>query len=81
MPSAEGATGSGGQSGQTQMPSAVEGVNGIAHHFEYPEKTPEGPYRVLDQYVCLLDGNRIWGASPRCCVDLRYRSANKLTCR
>lgn len=50
MPSAEGATGSGGQSGQTQMPSAVEGVNGITHQFEYPEKTPEGPYRVLNQY-------------------------------
>ena len=50
MPSADGGSMSGGQSGQTQMPSAVEGVNGVAHSYEYPEETPEGPYRVLDQY-------------------------------
>lgn len=45
MPSGDG----GGQSG-SQMPSVVAGVNGIANSYEYPETTPEGPYRVLDQY-------------------------------
>ena len=39
-----------GHSGHSQMPSAVEGVNGIGQTFEYPERTPDGPYRVLDQY-------------------------------
>ena len=35
----------------TQMPSAVEGVNGVAQTFDYPEApTPEGPYKILDQY-------------------------------
>lgn len=32
------------------MPSIVNGVNGVAHKYEYPEPTLEGPYRVLDQY-------------------------------
>ena len=32
------------------MPSAVEGINGISHSYEYPEPTPDGPYRVVDQY-------------------------------
>ena len=41
---------SGGQSGQSQMPSVVDGVDGVGHTFDYPEQTPEGPYRVLDQY-------------------------------
>ena len=34
----------------SQMPSQVNGVNGIARDFDYPEGTPEGPYRVLNQY-------------------------------
>ena len=42
--------GGGGQSGQSQMPTAVNGVNGIGRTFQYPEQTPEGPYRVLNQY-------------------------------
>ncbi len=37
-------------SGQSQMPSIVQGAEGIATTFDYPEPTPEGPYRVLDQY-------------------------------
>lgn len=49
MPSNEGANGA-SPSGQTTMPSVVNGVNGIAHSYDYPESTPEGPYRVLDQY-------------------------------
>jgi len=32
------------------MPSVVNGVDGIAPEFDYPESTPEGPYRVLEQY-------------------------------
>lgn len=32
------------------MPSVVSGVNGIAEQFEYPESTPKGPYRILNQY-------------------------------
>lgn len=40
----------GGQSGQSHMPSAVDGVNGIGRAYDYPEQTPEGPYRVLNQY-------------------------------
>ena len=41
---------SGGQSGQSQMPTVVNGVNGVARTFDYPERTPDGAYRVLDQY-------------------------------
>ncbi|KAK3710796.1 hypothetical protein LTR37_010020 [Vermiconidia calcicola] len=40
----------GGQSGQSQMPSIVEGINGVASSYDYPEPTPEGPYQILDQY-------------------------------
>ncbi|KXS94593.1 hypothetical protein AC578_1782 [Pseudocercospora eumusae] len=36
--------------GQSTMPSVVNGVNGVAQSFDYPETTPDGPYRVLDQY-------------------------------
>jgi hypothetical protein len=36
--------------GQSHMPSVVNGINGIARSYEYPEQTPEGPYQVLDQY-------------------------------
>ncbi|KAJ9636299.1 hypothetical protein H2201_007842 [Coniosporium apollinis] len=32
------------------MPSIVNGVNGIAPEYEYPEATPEGPYQILNQY-------------------------------
>ena len=34
----------------TAMPSAVHGVNGVGATYSYPERTPTGPYRVLDQY-------------------------------
>lgn len=34
----------------SQMPSVVAGMNGIAEAFEYPEATPEGEYRILQQY-------------------------------
>lgn len=34
----------------SKMPSIVNGVNGIAPEFEYPEATPEGPYQILNQY-------------------------------
>ena len=38
-------------SGQSQMPSVVNGTNGIAQNYPYPEEqTPEGPYKILDQY-------------------------------
>ncbi|KAK5674458.1 hypothetical protein LTS10_012846 [Elasticomyces elasticus] len=47
MHQAEGLPPSGGQS---QMPSIVNGINGIARSYDYPEATPEGPYRILDQY-------------------------------
>jgi hypothetical protein len=55
MPSGDGGpavngTTNGVQSGQSQMPSAVEGANGVAATFSYPEQPPEGPYQVLDQY-------------------------------
>ncbi|KAK3703720.1 hypothetical protein LTR37_014298 [Vermiconidia calcicola] len=40
----------GGQSGQSQMPSIVQGINGVASSYDYPEPTPEGLYRILDQY-------------------------------
>lgn len=32
------------------MPSTLHGINGIPESFDYPEATPEGPYRVVDQY-------------------------------
>lgn len=32
------------------MPSVMNGVDGISQNYEYPEATPEGPYRVLNQY-------------------------------
>ncbi|KAF2841012.1 FAD/NAD(P)-binding domain-containing protein [Patellaria atrata CBS 101060] len=32
------------------MASVVNGVNGIGTSYDYPESTPEGPYRVLQQY-------------------------------
>ncbi|KAF1982585.1 FAD/NAD(P)-binding domain-containing protein [Aulographum hederae CBS 113979] len=31
----------------SKMPSAVNGVDGIAQEYDYPETTPEGPYQVL----------------------------------
>lgn len=34
----------------SKMPTSINGVNGIAHDYDYPEATPEGPYRVLNQY-------------------------------
>jgi NAD(P)-binding Rossmann-like domain len=34
----------------SKMPSSINGVNGIADDYNYPEATPEGPYRVLNQY-------------------------------
>lgn len=34
----------------SQMPSVVAGMGGIGQGFEYPEATPEGPYKVLQQY-------------------------------
>ncbi|KAK5128236.1 hypothetical protein LTR85_002903 [Meristemomyces frigidus] len=37
-------------SGQSLMPSVVNGMDGISHSYDYPEQVPEGPYRVLDQY-------------------------------
>ncbi|KAK6432568.1 hypothetical protein LTR95_011266 [Oleoguttula sp. CCFEE 5521] len=36
--------------GQSQMPSIDNGVNGIAKTYDYPEATPEGAYKVLQQY-------------------------------
>lgn len=36
--------------GQSTMPSVVNGVNGVAQGYDYPETTTDGPYRVLDQY-------------------------------
>lgn len=32
------------------MPSVVEGLNGASTHYDYPERSPSGPYRILDQY-------------------------------
>lgn len=34
----------------TTMPSIVEGQNGANTHYSYPERSQEGPYRVLQQY-------------------------------
>jgi cation diffusion facilitator CzcD-associated flavoprotein CzcO len=35
----------------TAMPSTVHGVSGLGGaHYNYPEGTPDGPYRVLQQY-------------------------------
>lgn len=34
----------------SKMPSSLNGANGTAGDFEYPEATPEGPYKVLNQY-------------------------------
>lgn len=36
--------------GPTQMPSVVNGVNGIARTYEYPEPATSGPYKILPQY-------------------------------
>lgn len=48
---AEGITsGSGSQSGLAQVPPTMNGVNGHERTFRYPEPTPDGPYRVLNQY-------------------------------
>lgn len=32
------------------MPSVVLGTNGLSGQYHYPERTPDGPYRVLNQY-------------------------------
>jgi cation diffusion facilitator CzcD-associated flavoprotein CzcO len=32
------------------MPNGLNGANGTYEEFSFPEATPEGPYRVLDQY-------------------------------
>lgn len=34
----------------TKMPSSIDGVNGIPEDYDYPEATPEGPYRILNQH-------------------------------
>jgi cation diffusion facilitator CzcD-associated flavoprotein CzcO len=34
----------------TAMPSVVLGTNGLSGQYQYPETTPDGPYRVLNQY-------------------------------
>lgn len=49
MPSNEGTNGN-TSSGQTTMPCVVNGVNGVAHSYDYPDATPDGQYRILDQY-------------------------------
>ncbi|KAK3679181.1 hypothetical protein LTR78_000742 [Recurvomyces mirabilis] len=36
--------------GQSHMPSVVNGINGVAQSYDYPEPTADGPYQVLDQY-------------------------------
>jgi len=36
--------------GQSQMPSVVNGINGVAQSYAYPENPAEESYRVLDQY-------------------------------
>jgi hypothetical protein len=32
------------------MPTTLNGVNGTGVAYDYPEATPAGPYRILDQY-------------------------------
>jgi hypothetical protein len=39
-----------GSSGQSTMPSIVNGGNGVTQTYDYPEVGSDGPYRVLDQY-------------------------------
>jgi hypothetical protein len=34
----------------SKMPNSVDGANGIPEQYDYPEATPEGPYRILNQY-------------------------------
>lgn len=56
--------------GQSNMPSVVNGINGIAQSYAYPQANPEGPYRVLDQYHSKPDRLRVAcvgaGASGLC---------------
>lgn len=34
----------------SKIPSSIGGVNGIPEEYDYPEATPDGPYKILNQY-------------------------------
>ncbi|KAF2032805.1 FAD/NAD(P)-binding domain-containing protein [Setomelanomma holmii] len=34
----------------SEMPNALNGVNGFGHNYDYPPANVEGPYKVLNQY-------------------------------
>jgi hypothetical protein len=62
------------------MPSTLNGANGTYKEFEYPSATPNGPYKVLDQYHSKPRKMRIAcvgaGASGLC---LAYKLEKMLT--
>ncbi|KAF2186725.1 FAD/NAD(P)-binding domain-containing protein [Zopfia rhizophila CBS 207.26] len=64
----------------SEMPSAMNGVNGIAAQYEYPPINPEGSYRILNQYHSKPSKIRVAccgaGASGLC---LAYKMERMLT--
>lgn len=64
----------------SQMPTAINGVNGIADMYEYPPANPEGPYTILPQYHSKPSKMRVAccgaGASGLC---LAYKMERMLT--
>ena len=62
------------------MPSALNGVNGVAKMYDYPPAHAPGPYRVLDQYHSKPSKLRVAccgaGASGLC---LAYKMERMLT--
>ncbi|KAF2119710.1 hypothetical protein BDV96DRAFT_610597 [Lophiotrema nucula] len=64
----------------SEMPSQINGANGIHHDFSYPPANSEGPYKILDQYHSKPSKLRVAcagaGASGLC---LAYKMERMLT--
>ncbi|KAF2465279.1 FAD/NAD(P)-binding domain-containing protein [Lindgomyces ingoldianus] len=64
----------------SEMPSSINGVNGIAEIYEYPPTNVEGPYKILNQYHSKPTKLRVAccgaGASGLC---LAYKMERMLT--
>lgn len=64
----------------SEMPSAINGINGIAQMYDYPPANPEGEYKILNQYHSKPSKMRVAcvgaGASGLC---LAYKMERMLT--
>jgi hypothetical protein len=64
----------------SEMPTTLNGINGIAGMYNYPPANPEGPYKVLNQYHSKPSKMRVAccgaGASGLC---LAYKMEKMLT--